>query len=260
MSKIMNISATEILNQMKLTCQIPDVLEAIGTRKIIAEAVARENITVEPKELQQAADGLRLANQLVKAEETWVWLQKHYLSLDDLEEIAQFNLLCAKLAEHLFSERVEPFFFERQLDFVGAITYEVILDDEDLALELFYALQENEIAFSEIARQYIQEPELRRIGGYRGLRYRSNFRAEIAAAVFAARPPQILKPIVTQKGVHLVWVEEIIQPELDEQLRLKILGDLFSDWIKQQLEEVKVVAQLELDANLKSSQDLPKPA
>jgi len=34
--------------------------------------------------------------------------------------------------------------------------YEVVLDDEDLAMELFYALQEGEISFPE-AYQYIQD-------------------------------------------------------------------------------------------------------
>lgn len=255
MPKIMNISVMEILHYLKLTCQIPNVLEAIASRKLIMEAAKKADITVEQQELQQAADSVRLANQLVKADDTWAWLQKHYLSLDDFEEIAQFNLLSAKLANHLFGDQVEKFFVEHQFDFVGAITYEVILDDEDLALELFYALQENEITFPEIARQYIQEPELRRTGGYHGIRYRKDFKPEIAAVIFAARPPRVLKPIVSQQGVHLIWLEEIIQPQLNEQLRLKILGDLFSAWLQQQLEEVKVVGYLELE-----TQELAKPA
>lgn len=125
------------------------------------------------------------------------------------------------------------------------VTYEVILDDEDLALELFYAIQEGEINFQEVARQYIQNTELRRSGGYRGRRHRKDFKPEIVAAVFAATSPQILKPIVTPKGVHLIWVEEIIQPQLDEKLRVKILADLFSAWLKQQIEQVEIVTQLE---------------
>jgi parvulin-like peptidyl-prolyl isomerase len=76
-------------------------------------------------------------------------------------------------------------------------------------------------------------------------------KAEIAAAVFAVTPPQILKPIMTQKGVHLIRVEEIIQPQLDEQLRVKILGDLFTNWLKQQIAELKIVIQME-DKNLQT--------
>lgn len=249
MGKILTISNKEILHYVKISCQIPSILEAIATRQIIEDAALASAIEVLPEELQQAADSLRLTNQLLKAEDTWAWLEKYDLSLDDFEEIAQMNSISAKLATHLFGEKVEHFFYENQLNYTGAVTYEVILDDEGLALELFYALQEGEINFPEIVRQYIPNPEIRRAGGYQGIKRRNDFRPEIAAAVFAANPPQLLKPIITAKGVHLIWVEEIIKPQLDEQLRGTILGDLFTVWLKQQIEQLEIVAQLDVNSN-----------
>jgi parvulin-like peptidyl-prolyl isomerase len=127
------------------------------------------------------------------------------------------------------------------------------LDDEDLTLELFYAIQEGEIGFPEVAHQYIQNTELRRSGGYRGIVRRKELKPEISAAVFAARPPQILKPIVTSKGVHLIWVEELVQPSLDDKLRYQILSELFSAWIKQQIEQVAVVTLLESNSQIAAS-------
>jgi parvulin-like peptidyl-prolyl isomerase len=250
MSKFLNVSVEDILYQAKLSCQIPTLVEAIATRKIITESVKKIGIQVEAKELQQAADNIRLANQLLKAEDTWEWLEKYHLSVDDFEYLAQANLLSNKLAIHLFEKKVEPFFYEHKLDYIGAVTYEAILDDEDVALELFYALEEGEISFQEIARQYIKESEVRRAGGYQGIRRRIDFKPEIAAAVFAAHPPEVLKPIVTQKGAHLIWVEEIIQPNLDEQLRSQILGDLFTAWLKQQIAELEIITKLEDDHSL----------
>ncbi|AKG20544.1 peptidylprolyl isomerase [Calothrix sp. 336/3] len=249
MSKTLSVSSIDILNYIKVSCQMPGILEAIATQKVITETASEMGIIIDSEELQQAADNLRLTNQLLKAEDTWVWLKKHYLSLDDFEELAQTNRLSAKLASHLFADQVEPFFYQNQLDYTGAVTYEVILDDEDLALELFYALQEGEITFPEIARQYIDNPELRRAGGYQGIRQRHDMRPEIAAAVFAAHPPQILKPIITPKGAHLIWVEEIIKPELDEQLRGQILGDLFTNWLKQQVEHIEITTQFDGDSS-----------
>ncbi|MFK0734251.1 MAG: peptidylprolyl isomerase [Gloeotrichia echinulata GP01] len=253
MPQLLHVTLKDILEYIKLSCQIPSILEAITSRKIISDAAKKAGIKIETEELQQAADNLRLNHQLIKAEDTWTWLEKHHISLDDLEEIAASNLLAAKLANHLFADKVEPFFFAHQLDYTGAVTYEVILDDEDLALELFYALKEGEISFQEIARQQIQNPEIRRSGGYQGIRRRTDFRPEIAAAVFAATPPQILKPIVTPKGVHIIMVEEIIKPELDNQIRLTIIGDFFTDWLKQQVADVETVAQLDLDVNSPAS-------
>lgn len=260
MQNILNISTEDIIYHVKLSCQIPSILEAIATRKIIADTAEKAEIEVETEELQQAADNMRLANKLVKAEDTWAWLEKHHLSLDDFEEIVKTNLLSAKLANHLFADKVEPFFYAHQIDYSGAVTYEVVLDDEDLALEIFYALQEGEISFQEIARQYIQNPEIRRAGGYQGIRHRTDFRPEIAAAVFAATPPQILKPIITPKGVHIIAVEEIIKPQLNEQLRLQIIGDFFANWLQQQIASLEIVAKLQENANSQSTKDLLKPA
>jgi len=169
------------------------------------------------------------------------WLQKHCLSVDEFEEVAHISVLSSKLAQHLFADRVEPFFVEHQLDYAQVVMYEVVLDDEDLAMELFYAIAEGEMSFPEVAHQYIQDTELRRSGGYRGILHRKDLKPEISAAVFAATPPQILKPIVTSSGAHLILVEELIQPKLDDTVRHKILSDLFAAWLKQQLEQAEMV-------------------
>ncbi|MDF5730095.1 MAG: peptidylprolyl isomerase [Rhizonema sp. PD38] len=257
MSKRLTISCEDIIHNMKLSYQFPSVVEAIATSKIISDAAVEAGIQVQPEELQQAGDRVRFANKLVKATDTWAWLKKHHLSLDEFEQLIRINVLSSKLAHHLFSKQVETFFFAHQLNYMAAVTYEVVLDDRDLALELFYALQENEISFPEVARQYIQDPQLRRAWGYQGIRYRQDFRPEIATAVFATTTPaQIIKPIVSSKGVHLIWVEEIIHPKLDEALRMNIQQDLFSSWLKQQIEQADVDIQLASNNDLQPSKEL----
>ncbi len=240
MSEILNLSLDEIIHQIKFSCQIPSVVENILTRKIITRAAAEIGIKVEPAELQQAADSLRLINNLRSSDTTWLWLQKYSLSLDDFEELVYASIVSSKLAQYLFADKVEPFFVEHQLDYTQVVMYEVLLDDEDLAIELFYALGEGEINFHAIAHQYIEDTELRRCGGYRGTLCRMDLKPEISAAVFAATHPQILKPIVTSKGAHLILVEEVIQPQLDNVLHDKILSDMFSAWLNQQIEQFKV--------------------
>lgn len=245
MLRVETVTSDEIIQYIKLSCQIPSVSREVIIRKLIVETAAKLGITVEVEELQQAADSFRVANHLLQAEATWNWLQTHCLSLDEFEDIIYANVLSSKLAQHLFGDRVEPFFVEHQLDYTAAVIYEIILDDADLALELFYAIQEQEISYAEVAYQYIQDIELRRVGGYRGQVSRSELKPDISAAVFAASPPQVLKPIVTSKGVHLIKVEELIHPELTEALQLTILADLFMAWVNQQLEQVEIVTTLE---------------
>ncbi|MDY6902941.1 MAG: peptidylprolyl isomerase [Cyanobacteriota bacterium] len=255
MSNNLSISATEVIHNLKITCQIPTVVENIAKQKVIVDTASKVGIVVDDEELQQEGDRLRFAKKLVKAAETWAWLKKHHLTLDDFEELAYQNVLSQKLAHHLFASKVEPLFYQNQLDYVAAVTYEVILDDWDIALELFFAVQELEVTFQEIAREYISDPDLRRSGGFMGTQRRTDFRPEIAAAVFAASPPGIIKPVTTPKGVHLIWVEEIIQPKLDEQLQEKIVMELFDNWLKQQTGQMKIITRLDTFVSTSTSEE-----
>lgn len=245
MSQIINISTADIIHSLKLSSQVPGLIEAIASEKIIQEVAQKAQITVTPVEVQQEGDNLRLAKKLVKAQDTLTWLEKHHLSVNEFEESVYNKILAQKVANHLFASQVEQFFYQHQLDYVAAITYEIIFDDKDLALEMFYAVEEGETSFPEIARLYILDPELRSAYGYQGRRHRKDFRPEIAASVFAASPPQILKPIGTAKGVYLIWVEEITQPQLDESLREKIITELFNSWLKQQLDCIEIITHLD---------------
>lgn len=102
------------------------------------------------------------------------------------------------------------------------------------------------MSFYDVAHKYIQDKELSRKCGYLGKVQRKDLKPEISAAIFAAKPPELLKPIITSKGVHLILVEEIIQPELNNFLQMKIMSDLFDTWINQQVEEVEVMKSLEI--------------
>jgi parvulin-like peptidyl-prolyl isomerase len=231
---IIAISQDKLLYQLKLSCLIPGITEQIVRRTIVATKVTEVGIKVEPSELQQRADTFRKENQLLSVPITVEWLERHQLSVDDFEALILWQVQEQKLAQYLFADQVELYFAAHQLDYAGAILYEVVLDNMDLALELFYGLQEGEISFPQVAQQYIQSLEQRRQCGYLGMRRRSELKPEISAAVFGAKPPQILKPITTNSGIYLILVEEIIQPQLDASLSSEILKMLFERWIEAQ--------------------------
>lgn len=244
MLQSITITNEDILTQVNLSCKLPEIIEGIVTSKVIENALIEADIQIETEELQQAADKFRLMHKLESAEDTWAWLKKHGLSLENFEEIIYNKVASEKLATHLFADKIEPYFFGNQLNYTFAVMYEVILDDEDLALELFYAIKEGETSFYDVAHKYIQNIELRRQGGYRGVVSRRSLKPEISSAVFAAKPPQLLKPIVTSSGIHLIFVEEIIQPQLDKSLRSELLADFFREWLKNQVEQLEITQKL----------------
>jgi parvulin-like peptidyl-prolyl isomerase len=246
MSQAITITKEDILQQIKLSLKTTELIAGVIIRKIIANTAKDAGIKVEVEELQLMADKFRQMYNLHSADDTWNWMKHNHLSLDDFEELVYNQALSTKLAVHLFADKIEPYFYEHQLDYAAVVMYEVILDDEDLALELFYAIKESEISFHDVAHKYIQDVDLRRKGGYLGILYRKDLKPEISAAVFAAKPPQILKPIVTSKGVHLIFVEEILERQLDNWLRNKIAAELFDEWTTKSLTQFKSATNIEI--------------
>lgn len=244
MSNLFTITQTDIVEQIKLSLFFPLVLREALVRKTIQHTSAEMNITAEPEALQGAADTLRRSIGLLKESDTYSWFQNQQLSVDDFEEMVRIKLLADRLAIHLYADQVESFFEEHQQEYTQAIAYEVLLDDRELAMDLFYALQENEVSFAEVAREHHPDLELKRKGGYVGKLSRSDRPSELTDAIFAANPPDFLKPIVTAKGVYLIFVEEIIHPELTDSLRQRILTQLFDNWLNLQLENTQTEIQI----------------
>jgi parvulin-like peptidyl-prolyl isomerase len=244
MSIKLTIPEEEIIQFLKISGQIPAILEAFATRRVIDEAIKTTQLEVSVTDMQQAADVFRQTNKLLRAEDTMRWLDQQGLSLNEFEEMIKFALLSAKIPDKLFADQVEAHFVSHQLDYVQVALYEIIFDDVDLAMELFYGLQEGELNFHALAHQYILDPELRRVGGYCGLVQRSQLKPEISAAVFASKPPQTLKPILTSKGAHLILVEELIEPQLDKQLRDQIVSTLFAAWLQEQVQQTELIAAI----------------
>lgn len=237
----LQLTPTEFLEQVKTLAQIPTLTSAIATRELIQRTAKSLHIEATPEELQEAADTFRRLNRLENSTSTFEWLEHHHLSLDDFEAFIRSNLLSIKVAEQLFTDKVEPYFYENQLQYEKAVLYEIVFNDEDLALEAFYSIQENEDSFYGIAREYIQDKELARIGGYRGSLTRGELKPEISAQVFAAASaPVLLKPILTAHGSHLIFVEEILPAQLTEMLRLEIRTKLFMEWLQPQISQVEI--------------------
>ncbi len=240
------ISDRDLIYEAKLKGKIPELMQGVARRKTIECHVKQAGIDPTVEDLQAAADRFRLIHQLESTEATKKWLGERFLSLDDFEDIITQNLLSQRLAEHLFGDCVEKLFYQNLLDYSAATIYEAILEDYDLAMEIYYSLQEGDLSFTDVAHQYITAPELRRRGGYVGKVVRKQLRPELAAAIFAVKQPQLLEPIVTAVGIHLIQVEEIIEPQLDEPLHQQILTELFDRWLTETIAADPQYRQLQI--------------
>jgi parvulin-like peptidyl-prolyl isomerase len=233
------ISDADILEQVKISRKMPEITEQIIMNRIIREEAEKAGIKVEVKELQEAADDFRAKNKLTRAKSTQIWLAINHLSLDEFENIIRLELLSNKLRDLVVSDKVEKYFYQHQLDFDQAILYEVILENKELATELYYAIREGEIKFHDAARKYIDDLELSRKGGYIGNTRRQDLSLELLSVFSISDFPQIIKPITTNKGFHLIWVEEIIKAELNEVIYQEIRRQIFMEFLRVKIKDIE---------------------
>jgi parvulin-like peptidyl-prolyl isomerase len=229
------INQSELFHQLKISGKIPEIIHGILQQRVLEQAAKELRIDISDEELQEGADRFRIANKLESTNATERWLKERMLSMDDFEQLVTTNLLTYKVADRLFSEQVAPYFHQNILNYAAAVIYEVVVSDRNLAIELFYAIQEGDMSFADVAKRYGQDAETQRKGGYLGSVPRQKMLPEVSAAIFAAQPPQIVEPILSAKGTYLIWVEEIVNPTLDDSLREQIRWQLFQEWLQQKI-------------------------
>jgi parvulin-like peptidyl-prolyl isomerase len=234
------ISNQDIFHQLKLSGKIPELIHGILQRRVLENTAQELDIKISDEELQEGADRFRTSNKLESAAATQRWFQDRMLSVDDFEQLVTTNLLTYKVAERLFDSQVAPFFHQHILDYAAATIYEVIITEKNLAIELYYAIQEGDMTFADVAKKYARDKETQQRVGYQGLVARQKMLPEVSAAVFAARPPQILEPISTSKGIYLIWVEELVEPQLDDALREQIRWQLFQEWLQKKIGNLRL--------------------
>ncbi|EDX76591.1 PPIC-type PPIASE domain protein [Coleofasciculus chthonoplastes PCC 7420] len=230
-----SVESEEIVEFLKQDIQYKKVCHQIWSQRVIERATQERGIVVTPEEIQAEADKQRQAMHLEKAADTLAWLADQRITPDDWEAGIRLRLLTQKLADCLFGNEVEKFFTQNRLDYEQILLYQLILASEPLARELFYEIEEGEISFYEAAHLYDIDPERKRRCGYEGKVYRWRLKPEMASAVFAAPIGEVVGPIKTDLGYHLLRAEEFIPAQLTPERSQEILNRLFGQWLESEV-------------------------
>lgn len=230
-----SIDSDEVISTLKKSLQLKEICRSISHQKIVNRAIADRGITVTPEEIQIEADRMRYANRLFRAGDTLAWLSDQLVSAEDWEAGIHDRLGMNKLAQVLFSKEVDRFFAENQSDFDQVLLYRIVVPYMQLAQEIAYQIQEEEISFYEAAHLYDMDDTRRHQCGYEGKLYRWNLKPDVSAIVFSAAPEQVIPPIMIDQAAHLFWVEEFIPAELTPERHQEILDRMFHEWLATEL-------------------------
>ena len=202
---------------------------------IIDEAIAELSCTDE--ERQAAIAQFEQQHQLTSDEARQAWLEENRMSREQLENLAVRPVLIEKYKEKRFGAKIESYFLTRKGSLDHVVYSLIRTQDEGLAQEIYFRIQEGEQSFAECAKEFSQGPEAR-TGGLLGPVPLNQPHPAIGKLLSVSQPGQLWPPRALAQWLIIVRLEKFIPAQLDDAMRRRLLDEQFENWLKQQVQQI----------------------
>jgi parvulin-like peptidyl-prolyl isomerase len=229
--KIASATDEEIVAYLRHSYKIAEIATLAERNALILKTCQELEITVSDEELQAAGDAFRREHRLLGGAETLAWLSQQRISVEDWTQGIRIELFAKKLKEHLFGEVVDAHYMNNRQDYKRVALSQILVRDLADALKIVRALREENASFCALALEFSKGKQSKESGGFMGIRFLAELMPEIAAAIAEAKEGEVLNPIQTQLGYHIIKIEKWFPAELSETLREQVLDSLFQAWL-----------------------------
>lgn len=207
-------------------------MAALAERDALILTVCEQlGITISDEELQAAGDAFRLEHKLLGASETLAWLGQQRISVEDWSQGIRVSLLTKKLKEHLFGEAVDNHYMTNRDDYRRVALSQILVHHLTEALKISQALRVENASFCALALEHSKGKQSQQNAGFVGIRFLAELLPEIGKAVAEAKEGEVVGPIQTKLGYHILRVEKWFAAELNE-VREEVLESLFQGWLQ----------------------------
>ncbi len=208
--------------------------------KLVQEIVIDAAIAPIECEAQIALQAFCAKRGLFSNEQQQAWCDQQQQTPEQmmLAAIREYKLL--KFQEETWGDQIESYFLQRKAQ-LDRVRYSLIrTKDASLAQEIYFRINDDGAAFSELASQYSEGQEAK-TGGLIGPVELSVPHPILARMLMISQPGQLWAP--TQIGEWLVITrhEQLIPAQFDQAMRQRLMSERFQTWLQQQLEETPVV-------------------
>lgn len=224
----------EIVAYLRRSYQIAEIADKVEAEALILATCSRLGIAVSDDELQVAGDAFRLEHKLLGTTETLAWLQQQRMSVEDWSSGIRHTLLRNKLREHLFGAVVDAHYVSSRDNYRRVALSQILVLDVTEAWQIAQSLREENASFCALALQHSKGKHSQENGGFAGIHFLVELMPEIAQAIAPAQADEIIGPIQTKLGYHIVRIEKLFPTELNEPVREKVLESLFHSWLQEQ--------------------------
>jgi len=227
-----SVSPEDIVKYLNLTNQFIDVSMEVVVRKHLVAHAKDMGITVTDEELQEFADKYRRKNFLWHAGHTDDFLKGAGLSREDFLEFCLSSLLYERAKDKVADRQtVEKYFNEDKNKYHLVVLSQLVVGSEEEARSIRERIGSDPGDFHSMARKYANDAQAKFSGGYVGVRTPEAFPASIAAKLRTSKKGEILGPFGEDGSYYLYLVEDVIPPDLDNELvEATVKEEIFDDW------------------------------
>ena len=222
----------DVIAYLRRSHKIAEIAVLAECDALVLNICEQLGITVSDEELQAAGDTFRLEHKLLGASETLAWLQKQRITVEDWSQGIRVTLLTKKLKEHLFGDAVDAHYMSNRNDYKRVALSQILVRDLPDALKVAYAIREEKASFCALALLNSKGKQSQENGGFVGICFIAKLMLEIAQAISEAKEGEVIGPIQTRLGYHILKIEKWFPTELSESVREEILESLFQAWLQ----------------------------
>ncbi|ODG97831.1 group 1 glycosyl transferase [Nostoc sp. KVJ20] len=225
-----------LLNRYQLLSKLREEL-------LIDEAITPFSCT--PEEEAKCYQDLCKQHQLTLEAQRQNWLQQQNITETQFLDLATRNLRIEKFKQATWGSKLDSHFYKLKPKLDHVIYSLIRLRDAAVAQELYFRLVEGEQSFAEIARQYSQGGEAQ-AGGLVGPVALSTPHPKLARILAISQPEQVSLPTHIGDWWVIVRLEKLIPAQLNEPMQQRLLNELFSSWLQEQLQQETSQQQVEV--------------
>lgn len=236
-------SESDIIAHLRHSTKFAELAALAELDVFIVKTCEKWGINVSDEEVQKAGDEFRLKLGLLGAADTQNWMQKQCISVEDWAYGIRLRLLAKKLKEYLFGELVDVHYLHNRSDFRRVALSQILVGEKSKSFELINSILEENKSFCALAIEHTQGRQSKINGGFVGIRFVSELFPEIGRAINETNPGEVVGPIQTALGYHIIRVEKWFPSDLNEEVREYLLDSFFQSWFNEKV----ILNQVEKD-------------
>lgn len=221
----------DLLACLRLHHKIAEITAMAERDEKILNICEQIGITLSDQELQEAGDVFRLEHKLLGVPATLAWLSHQRITVEDWSQGIRVEQLTKKLKEHLFREIVDTHYLNNRNDYRRVALSRILLNDLPNALKFAHMIRKKNASFCAIALEHSKDKQAKKNGGFVGICFITKLMPKIAEAIADVEEGEVIGPVQTQLGYHIVRVEKWFPAELSE-VREEVLESLFQEWLQ----------------------------